>query len=58
MNRLVATFFDILSLLIRSQYKNGVKSLIAENLVLKQQLLVMTQKTKRCPPLSAVTEYF
>jgi len=53
MNRLVATFFDILSLLIRSQYKNGVKSLIAENLVLKQQLLVMTQKTKRCPPLSS-----
>ncbi len=52
MNRIAVTILHIIALLIRSRNSSGIKTLIAENLILKQQLLVMTQKSKRCPPLS------
>lgn len=42
----------LICLLLRLLRPGGAKSIVSENLILKQQLIVLTRGKKRCPPLN------
>ncbi len=43
---------DLICLLLRLPKAGGAMGLVAEVLLLRQQLLVLTRGKKKCPPLS------
>ncbi len=51
---MLQTILDLLSIVIRSLTPVGRKRLIAENLALRQQLIVLKRGNKRCPNLTPV----
>jgi transposase InsO family protein len=54
MNTLLLLFASFLTILAKLLRPGGTKALLAENLLLKQQLLVLTRSRQRAPNLSSI----
>ena len=52
MGSVLALFLDLIRLLAKLSRPGGVRALIAEHLILRQQLLSVRRKRHRTPPLS------
>ena len=57
MKALFLLFVHLLVTLARLLGPGGAKAIVAENLLLKQQLLVMNRSRRRAPKLSAVDHF-
>ena len=58
MKHLFMVFTYLVSLAHTLSSHRGLKAVVAENLLLKQQLLVLTRSRKRSPNLSPVDRFF
>ena len=58
MKHFFMVFTYLVSLTTNLLKKNGLKAVVAENLLLKQQLLVLTRSRKRAPNLSSLDRFF
>jgi transposase InsO family protein len=58
MKHVFIVFTYLVSLIHKFLKHDGLKAVIAENLLLKQQLLVLTRSRKRAPNLSLVDRFF
>ena len=58
MKHLFMVFTYLVSLAHTLLRQGGMKGVVAENLLLKQQLLVLTRSRKRAPNLSSFDRFF